>query len=199
VAFGEDITCALRVHGLRMLAELSPELFPYYAVERLDDHDPGTGRTEPASTAFQLLAGTGQLVPIYQWMLGATNDGRLGAVFELFGEAPAGIVGRFVAQATASALRRDDEAMLTLLAEAIVHRELEASYATLATMMSAKVSDELYNYLAVLLAGTNRAPLLSILDEQLHGGRRPKIIEAALRVRPTPEQRAILRRWEDGD
>ena len=30
-------------------------------------------------------------------------------------------------------------------------------------------------------------------------GRRPRAIAAALRVRTTPEQEAILRRWEDGD
>ena len=127
------------------------------------------------------------------------NDTRLAAVFELFSEAPPQIVARYVAHAVDSAVRRGDEAMCTLLAEAIVRLEMQENYGALSKMMSAKISDELYNYLAVLLAGTNRSPLLRILEEQLHAGRRPRVIAAALRIRPTAEQEAILRRWEDGD
>ena len=63
--------------------------------------------------------------------------------------------------------------------------------------MFARVSDELYAYVAMLLAGTNRPALLSILEDQLHRGRRPNLVVEALRVRTTPEQEAILRRWED--
>jgi hypothetical protein len=63
-------------------------------------------------------------------------------------------------------------------------------------MLSAKISDELYSYLAMLLAGTNRPPLLEILEAQLRGGRRPKLVLEALNVRPTDEQRAIVKRWE---
>ena len=72
----------------------------------------------------------------------------------------------------------------------------ECLYPALASLMSGRISDELYSYLAMLLAGTNRAPLLAILDEQLHRGRRPKLVLAALTVRPTDEQRAIVERWE---
>ena len=50
-------------------------------------------------------------------------------------------------------------------------------------LMSAKISEELYNYLAVLLAGTNRPALLAILEEQLRRGRRPKVVATALQVR----------------
>jgi hypothetical protein len=49
----------------------------------------------------------------------------------------------------------------------------------------------------MLLASTNRLALLDILEQQLHRGRRPKLVADALSVRPTPEQRAILQRWED--
>ena len=47
---------------------------------------------------------------------------------------------------------------------------------------------------------TNRPTLLSILSEQVERDirRRPAILDA-LRVRTTPEQAAILKRWEDGE
>ena len=86
-----------------------------------------------------------------------------------------------------------------MLAETIVQDEITDAYPSLARLMSSKVSDELYNYLAVLLASTNRPPLLAILEEQLHRGRRAKIVADALRIRRTDETAAVLRRWEDGD
>lgn len=197
VAFGEDITWRLRVQGLIMLAELAPEMFPYYAIEHLDDVT--LTETEPAGTAFQLLAATENFAPIYGWLRSPSRPESpqlVARVFELFAAAPASIVRRFVEHEAASAVRRQDEALCTVLAEAIVQLELEASYPMLAALLGAKISGEMYAYLAMLLAATNRPPLLAILEEQLHGGRRPKLIAEALRLRPTPEQQAILDRWE---
>jgi hypothetical protein len=195
-AFGEDISWQLRVHGLMLLARLAPEVFPYYAVEHLDDLGGVDG--EPANSAFQMLAAAGHHALIYQWLLtssgGATNTA---AVFELFADAPPEIVHRYARHALAGAIKREDEALCTVLVESIVRLELEASYASIAELLFAKVSDELYSYIAMLLASTNRAPLLSLLEEQLHRGRRPKLIVAALEVRPTPEQEAIVRRWDE--
>ncbi len=198
IAFGEDIAWQLRANGLMLLADVAPESFPYYAIEHLDDIAGDSG--EPANTAFQLLAGSGQYAPVYQWLLGAADNAPLiASVFELFAAGPPAIVERYVVHAVERALRRGDEALLTVLVEAIVRLELERAYSALADVIAAKVSEELYNYLAVVLAGTNRAPLLAILEGQLHRGRHPKLIAAALRVRPTPEQDAILRRWEEGE
>ncbi len=196
--FDDDLTWTLRVHGLRLVADLDANLFPYYAVEHLDDNT-GIGG-EPANTAFQLLAGTGNYVPVYQWLLeGDRHPPLVAGAFELLTGGPRDIVQRYAAQAMELAVRRADEALATVLAEAIVNLELEASYNALSGLMAAKLSDELYNYLAVLLAGTNRPPLLAILEHELHRGRRPRIIAEALRIRTTPEQAAILRRWEEGD
>jgi hypothetical protein len=89
--------------------------------------------------------------------------------------------------------------MCIALAEAIVNLELEDTYQQLDAMISAKISDDLYHYLAVLLASTNRGPLLDILRQQLRRGRRPKLVADALRIRTTPEQAEILRKWEDGE
>lgn len=198
IAFGEDIAWTLRALGLRMLAELAPDVFPYYALERLDDAR-GIGG-EPANTAFRLLAATGNFVPLYQWLVQPDREPALAAqVFDLFAGAPPPIVERYAGGAIAAALRRADETMLTLLAEAIVEREMVALYDGVAAIMSAKVSDALYGYLAVLLAATNRPPLLAILERQLHAGARPRLILEALRVRTTPEQAAILDRWERGE
>ncbi len=197
VAFGEDITWRLRAQGLTMLAELAPGMFPYYAIEHLDDVT--LTETEPAGTAFQLLAATENFAPIYGWLRSPARPESpllVARVFELFAAAPAPIVRRFVEHEAASAVRRQDEAMCTVLAEAIVNLELEASYPTLAALLGAKISGELYAYLALLLAATNRPPLLSILEDQIHGGRHPKLIAEALRLRPTPEQQTILDRWE---
>jgi hypothetical protein len=85
-----------------------------------------------------------------------------------------------------------------VLVESIVRLELEASYAAIGELLFAKISDELYSYVAMLLASTNRAPLLAILDSQMHDIRRRSMLVAALRVRTTPEQELILRRWEAG-
>ena len=200
VVFGEDITWRLRAQGLTMLAEQAPDLFPFYAIEHLEDVT--LTETEPAGTAFQLLAAMESFAPIYGWLRSPSRPQSpqlVARVFELFAAAPAPIVRRFVEHEAASAIRRQDEAMCTVFAEAIVNLELEASYPTLAALLGAKISGELYAYLALLLAATNRPPLLAILEEQLHGGRRPKLIIEALRLRPTPEQQAILDRWEQRD
>ena len=60
---GEDGSWQLRTYGLRMLADASPELFPYLAIEHLDDVY--LGGSEPANTAFQLLAGTNNHALLY--------------------------------------------------------------------------------------------------------------------------------------
>lgn len=198
VAFGEDITWALRAHGLRLLVDAAPDVFPFYAVEHLDDRAGAGG--EPANTAFQLLAGTEHYVPLYQWLTSGDRDPQIVAgVFELLGGAPRVVVERYARQAAAVAARRGNDALVTVLAEAIVNLEMEDAYGALGELMSSKLSDELYNYLAVLLAGTARPRLLAILEEQLHRGRRPRVVAEALRIRPTPASEEILRRWEDGE
>jgi hypothetical protein len=194
-AFGEDIAWSLRAHGLMLLAELSPETFPYYAVEHLDDR---AAEGEPANTAFQLLAGTGNYLPIYQWLLRADPaDPLIGAVFELFAAGPRTLVERYAADALGRGAGERGEQLAIVIAEAVVRLDLDAAYPAVGRLMGTKLSDELFNYLALLLASTNRPPLLQILEHELHSGRRPKLVEAALRVRPTPEQESILTRWED--
>ncbi len=196
--FGDDVSWTLRVHGLRMLADMTPDLLPYYAIEHLDDQSPY--RTEPASTAFALLAATGNYVPIYQWLLAGDRDPQVVAnAFEVLAGAPREIVRRYVGRVIDVAIRKQDEAMYTVLVESIVEREFEEQYGAIARVLDSKLSDELYNYIALLLAGANRRPLLAILEQHLHVGRRPQIIVAALRVRPTPEAEAILRRWDAAD
>jgi hypothetical protein len=197
---GQDTSWRLRVHGLRMLAEIAPDVFPYYAVEHLDDVGDLGSRGEPANSAFQLLAGTGHYVPIYHWLISGDRDPTLvTGAFELLADAPPEIVQRYTSNAVDVAIRRNDEPLSTVLAEAIVQRDMEPCYAALGRLMSSKISDELYNYLAVLLAATNRTPLLAILEQELHRGRHARLVDAALRIRPTPEQAAILKRWEDGE
>ncbi len=198
IAFGEDISWRLRVHGLAFLAEVAPKLFPYHAVGHLDDVAGIDG--EPANSAIQLLAGTGQHVALYQWLISGDRPAELiPPIIELLREAPRPVLHRYIAGAVETAIRRSDEQLATVFAETIVNEEIVDSYPALATLMSAKISDELYNYLAVLLASTNRSPLLAILEEQLHRGRRTKLVADALRLRRTDETMAILRRWEDGD
>ncbi len=195
-AQGEDSTYNLRLLGLRLLAHITPpDVLRYYAVEHIDDVSIHAG--EPAVTAIQLLADTGSYVALYQWLLGAGRESpNLLAAFEAFSAAPPEIVQRYIEREIASAVLRKDEAACTVFAEAIVKLELERTYPALASMMAAKISDELYAYLAALIAATNRPPLLAILNDQLQPGGQNSLIVAALRVRTTPEQQAILDRWE---
>jgi hypothetical protein len=181
-----------------LLAEIAPESFPFYAVEHLDDLS-GPEFNEPGNTAFQLLVGTGNVVALYQWLLGSLESPASASAFELFTEhAPPEVVQRYATRALSVAVRREDEALATVLVESIVRLELEDCYPAIHDMLKAKVvSDELYIYVAMLLAGTNRRPLLDLLEEQLYRGRRPKLIVEALSVRPTPEQQDILKRWEE--
>lgn len=196
--FGDDTSWRLRANGLRMLATLAPERFPYYAVEHLDDAS--FNDSEPANTAFQLLAATGNHVAIYQWLISGDRPGALIAqVIDLLPDAPGDIIERYISRTIGVALRTDNESLAIALADAVVEREMASSFPALEQIMSAKISDELYRYLAVLLARTNTPALLAILEGQLHRGRRPRIVADALRIRPTPEQKAILKRWEDGD
>ena len=198
VAFGDDIARMLRAEGLKLLAAAAPDLFPYVAVEHFDDAEGQEG--EPANTAFQLLANGEDFVPIYQWLIGAGTESPLfGPVFELFRAAPNALVQRFVAHSVESAVRRGDEPLCTLLAETIVDREIESAYAAIGAMLQGKISKELYSYVAMILAATNRPSLLAILEHELFHGRQRALVVDALSVRRTPEQEAILRRWDERD
>jgi hypothetical protein len=196
-SMGVDSTSNLRALGLRMIAPADPDLFPYVAAEHVDDSS--TFSPEPANTALQLLAATGHEVSVYQWIVSGTHDPVLiEAAIDLLHEAPAIVMSRCLAKLTRDAVETKDEPLLTKLAETIVERELEDAYASLSSIMQSAISKELYSYLALLLAATNRPGMLSILNEQLEQDiRRRPLIRDALRVRTTPEQAAILRRWED--
>ena len=115
------------------------------------------------------------------------------AALGLLDEAPAIVMSRCLAQLTRDAIEKKDETLLTKLAETIVERALEDAYASLSSILQSGISKELYSYLALLLAGTNRPTLLAVLEEQLEQDilRRPAILDA-LRVRTTPEQAAII-------
>lgn len=199
-SMGVDSTGNLRAVGLKILAAADPDLFPYIAVEHVDDASEFS--PEPANTAIQLLAATGHQLAVYQWFQSGWRDpALLESALGLMDEVPAIVMSRCVARLMRDAIEKEDEPLLTKLAEVIVERELEDSYSALSSLMRAPVSKELYEYLALLLAGTNRPALLEILREQLRGDmrRRPAIL-AALAVRTTPEQQAILDAWEqDGE
>jgi hypothetical protein len=202
IVFGDDVTYNLRSLGLRLLARLAPEELPYYAIELLDldENHPPRDDGEPAATAIRLLAGTGHLATLYYWLrTSGRGSPNLIRAFEAFTDAPPDIVRRYVEHEITTAVRRQDETLLTVFAETIIELELEAAYDAIGSVLASKISDELYSYLAMLFAGTNRRPLLAILEGQLNGGRRPKLILEALRVRTTPEQQAILDRWERRD
>jgi hypothetical protein len=197
IAFGDDTTWRLRAEALTLLAATAPDIVPFVAVEQLGD---ATHDGEPAKTALALLAGAGHYLPIYQWLLAADPaDPLVPIAFELLVEAPPDVVARYASATLGRAARAGNEGLVMMLCEAIVRIELEGCYASIGEAMFAKTSDELYAYLAMLLAGTGRAPLLALLDDQLRRGRRPRLVAEALRVRPTPETEAMLRRWEDGD
>jgi hypothetical protein len=201
IVFGDDLSWQLRVHGLRLLADLAADVFPFYAIELLDDYDELAVRgMEPANTALQLIAGTRNHLALYQWLVSGEHAPVIVAgAFELLADGPREIAERYALKTIEKARRSEDDALPMVLAETIVRRELRGAYDGLSQLMSSKISDELYNYLAVLLAGTNRRELLAILEEQLHRGRRPKVVAEALRLRSTPEQKAILDRWESGE
>lgn len=200
VAFGEDIAWRLRAQALLSLDALAPDLLPFIAAEHLDDAS-GPEQNEPAATAMKLLLERGEQAMVYAWLLShPEGTPLLAAAFEMFVDvAPPEIVLRFVARATQAVARRDDEPFAIALAEAIVRLELEPAYESIEAMMSARISEELYHFLAVLLARTNRAPLLAILERQLWHGRQREAVIEALQLRTTDEQRAILKRWEERD
>jgi hypothetical protein len=199
-SMGVDGTANLRAFGLRLIAAIDRDLFPYVAAEHVNDAS--TFTPEPANTALQLLAAMGHELAVYQWLV--TNERHepalVEAAVELLANAPPALMSRCLTTLTRDALLAVDEPLLTKLAETIVERELHDAYPSLASIMSAKISNELYSYLALLLAATNRPPLLAIIEQQLETDirRRPSILDA-LRVRTTPEQAAILKRWADPD
>lgn len=196
-SMGIDSTANLRSLGLRIIAAADPDVFPYVAVEHIDDFSDFS--PEPANTALQLLAGSGHQLSVYQWIVSGERDAALvEAALDLLDEAPSFVMSRCLAQLTRDAIEKRDEPLLTKLAETIVKRELDDAYPALRSTMQSGVSKELYGYLALLLAGTNRPALLAVLEELLEANilRRPAILDA-MRIRTTPEQAAILRRWEE--
>ncbi len=195
-SMGVDSTGNLRALGLQIVAVTEPDLFPYIGVEHVDDASEFS--PEPSNTAIQLLAATGNQLSVYQWLLSGWRDpGLIEHALDLLDDVPSMIMSRCIARLTRDALAKEDEPLLTKLAETIVERELEDSYDALGRIIRAPISKELHSYLALLLAGTNRPPLLAILSEHLeHDIRgRPAILDA-LRVRTTPEQQAIIDAWE---
>lgn len=195
-SMGVDSTANLRALGLKLVAMADLDVFPYVAAEHVNDA--GSWSPEPANTALQLLASTGNQVAVYQWLVAGEHDPALiEAALGLLSDAPASVLSRCVGRLAHGALARKDEPLLTKLAETIVERELEDSYDVLPSIMRGAISKELYAYLALLLASTNRPGLLAILDAEMSDVRRRSAIAAALRVRTTPEQEAILKRWEE--
>jgi hypothetical protein len=200
IVFGDDVTCGLRSLGLRLLARLVPDELPYYAAELLDLPETRAPRDdgEPAATAIHLLAATGNLATLYYWLRGpGRRSPNLIRAFEAFAAVPPQIVRRYVEHEIATAVRQQDETLLTVFAETIVALELDGAYEAIGSILGTKISDELYAYLAMLFAETNRAPLLAILEGHVHRGRRPKLILDALQVRPTEEKQAIINRWQN--
>ncbi len=198
-SMGVDCTANLRALGLRIICAADPALFPYVAVEHINDSS--VFSPEPANTALQLLAATGHEVNVYQWIVSGVHEPALiESAIDLLHDAPAAVMSRCLAQLTKDAIETKDEPLLTKLAETIVEREFNDAYASLSSIIESAISKELYSYLALLFAGTNRPALLSILAEQMERDirRRPAILDA-LRVRTTAEQAAILKRWEEPD
>jgi hypothetical protein len=196
-SMGVDAAANLRGLGLRIVAAADPALFPYVALEHIDDASEFS--PEPANTVVQLLASTGHQLNVYQWLISGPHPPELiDAALGLLDEAPIAVMSRCIMQLAQDAIDKKDEPLLTRLAETVVKRELEDAYPALLSIMEAGISKELYGYLALLLAGTNRATLLATLEELLERDiiRRPAILDA-LRVRTTPEQAAILRRWKE--
>jgi hypothetical protein len=196
---GEDNTYNLRLLGLRLLGHiLPPALLGYFAAEHLDDVTPHGG-DEPAATAIGLLADSGNHVALYAWLRGAAERAspNLLRAFEALTDAPPEIVRRYIEQEIGTAVARNDEAACMVFADAIVKLEIEQAYTAISAIMNARVSDELYSYIAVLVASTNRPGLLTIIEEQLQPGGRTHLVLDALRIRTTPEQQAIIKRWED--
>jgi len=195
----DDNTYGLRLLGLQLLALTLPgDELRYYAVEHVNDtpcHQPHLD--EPAATAIRLLGETGNHLALYQWLLNTPREApNFLAAFEALSGGPPEVVARYVAMQIDGAIARGDEPACTLFAESIVKLEIDQAYPAIRRMMDARISDELFSYLAVLLAATNRPPLLAILEEQLRPGGRSNLIIEALRVRTTPEQQAIIDRWE---
>lgn len=197
-SMGVDGTANLRSFGLRLIAATDPDLLPFVAAEHVNDSS--TFTPEPANTALQLLAGMGHQLAVYQWLVSQKEPepALVETAVDLLTDAPPVLMSRCLSRLTRDALAKKDEPLLTKLVETIVERKLEASYDSIASIMRAPVSKELYGYLCLLLAGTNRPALLQILEEQLEANilRRPAIFDA-LSVRTTPEQEVILKRWAE--
>ena len=197
-AMGQDITRNLRSLGLMLLADLKVELLPYYAVEHLDDANYEMQESEPAATALQILLGIGEYVAVYHWLrTSGPSSPAAGKIFEMFTDAPQAIVQRLAADLVQQAVRRRDEPLCTTLAETILRLELRDAYGAFDLMLSSGLSDELYAYVALLLARTDDDALLAVLERQLDDHRRRALVLDALRLRDTPKQRAIIARWEE--
>ncbi len=194
----DDVSWRLRTYGLRMIARVSPEHFGYIAAEHLNsDYDE---HPDVLDAVISLLAATGKQAQIYQWLkTGTRPPEQVAAAFEVLAGAPQEIVERYAKEVIRIALASENDRLALAVAETIIEREMESLYGAIERLLAAKISDELYAYITVLMASTNRPALLAILEQQLHSGRRPRLVVEALRIRTTPEQAAILKRWEDGD
>lgn len=194
---GVDGTANLRAAGLRLIAVTDPDLLPFVAIEHVNDYSEFS--PEPANTALQLLAGTGHELAVYQWLVSreSPEPALVESAVELLADAPPVLMARLMKRLVREAIQRRDEPLMTKLAETIVGRELDEAYSAIESVFHTAISKELHSYLALLLAATNRGPLLEILEHEIERDiRRRGAILDALRVRTTPEQQAILDRWE---
>jgi hypothetical protein len=192
IRMGVDVAQALRAEGLLLLAESTPERADLFAATLLLDPHTSTFSGEPAVTAMRVLAGRGQLLPI--WSL-VNRPGVMVGAF-LGGRAPADVLAQAFASlralpadlqlealgahlAHARGMGEEGEASALVAAEAIVLNELADGYGLLTDLLSETANLNLYRYL-VLTAARGRDPALRTLLERLRRGERDERKRAVL-------------------
>lgn len=164
IRMGVDVAQNLRAEGLLFLAAIEPDLADFRAVELLADAHTSTFSGEPAATAIRVLAGRGQLLPI--WAVARRADTSPDVLAQAFASlaqsAPKPLQTQALLEQLAAARARGEEgeALALVAAEAILLNGLKDGYAAVLDLLRTTPNLNLSAYLEAAMRRSEAYPLL---------------------------------------
>ena len=185
----------LRAAGLLVLDDLDPTQAGYHAVRLLIDEHTSRMSGEPAVTAARLLAGQGELLPLYYYAV----DTRpaiaevLADCLKGLAKAPAGIVDSLIARYGDSP---DDLILAGLFDLLLTHAERPAPHALLETFLRTTRRYDVYRYLVAAIVAEHQpaahAILLTVARDERDRRKIELLVQALALVRNDPAVTALL-------
>ena len=164
IRMGVDVAQNLRAEGLLFLAAIEPELSDFRAVELLSDPHVSTFSGEPSATAIRVLAGHGQMLPI--WAVARRAETPPDVLAQAFASLARGAPKRLQTQAlleqlgSARGRGEEGEPLALVAAEAILLNDLRDGYGAVMELLRTTPNANLREYLEIAVKRSAAYPLL---------------------------------------